>query len=82
MEPPSVDLACHQGLFDFPDEFSDLNIARAYLGAVENRPAAPHAIRLCQHLQTASSAFIARVEDKAVRLHYRSRPDIITSGPE
>jgi hypothetical protein len=57
-----------QGALDLLDRLGDLDAARAGLGAVEGRAAAPHALLGVEDLQALLGALVAAVEDEPVRI--------------
>ncbi len=74
--------ALHDGRRDLEDGPGDVDASRAGVGAVEDRPAAPHAVRVGQDLQPLVGPGVAGVEDEPVGVHDGSRPDVAVLGPE
>src|SRR5512143_1408381 len=62
------DPAEDQSALDLLDRLGDLDAARAGLGAVEGRAAAPHAFLLVEDLQALVSPVVAGVEDEPMRV--------------
>jgi hypothetical protein len=69
-------------LLHLADRLGDLDLARAGLGAVEDRAAAPDALAVVQDLQPLGRRLVAAVEDEAVRVHDRRRADEVLVRPE
>ena len=64
-------LPLRMAFFTSPMALGDADLARARLGAVEDRAPAPHALAAVQNLQPLVRRLVARVEDDAVRVHDR-----------
>ena len=67
---------------DLEDGLGDLDAARAGVGAVEDRPAAPHAVLVGEDLQPLVAALVARVEDEPMGVDDGRRSDVPGLGPE
>src|SRR6056297_1321114 len=69
-------------LFPYTTLFrSDLDAARARIGAVEGGAATPDTFLVVEHLETLLEARIATIEDEAVRRDHRGRPEVLPVGP-
>ena len=77
LQPAQQHLFLHLG-----DSLSDLDITRASLSAIVNRPAAPHPIRSRQNAQAILAGLVAAVEDETMSLHNSRRPYILTFDPK
>ena len=67
---------------DLLDRLGDLDAARAGVGAVEGRPAAPDALLVVQDLQPLLGALVAAVEDEPVGVDDRGRAEVLAVVPE
>src|SRR5690606_22610191 len=74
-------LSAEDRLLDLCDGFGDLDAARAGLGAVEGRAAAPHALFVVEDVESDVGVVIARIEDEAVRVHDRGGTEVLSVGP-
>src|SRR5690349_16071728 len=77
-----LQLAVEQGLLDLADSSRHVDAARARLHAVENRPAAPHALGGVQDFQAVFRALVAAVKNEAMSGDDRRRPNVVRVGPE
>ena len=78
----SLDLFGDDGLFDFGNSRGNFNLARAGIGAIENRATLPHAEGVCHHFQPLVQMFIARIKDEAMGLNDGGRAYIFVISPE
>src|SRR5699024_4069782 len=76
-----IHLADDERLLHLLNRFGDLDVARAGVGAVEHRPAAPDAGWLVEDVETLGGALVPAVDDEAMRVHDRRRADIFTVDP-
>src|SRR5689334_8000870 len=74
--------AAQDRLLDLGDRLRHLDAARARLGAVEGRAAAPHALLVVEDVEAHLGALVAAVEDEAVRVDDRGRAEVLAVGPE
>ena len=70
-----------QRALDLLDRLGDLDAARAGVGAVEGRAAAPHALAVVEDLEPLLGALVAAVEDEAVGRDDRLRAEVALVGP-
>src|SRR5215212_6878581 len=75
-------LAEQQGPLHFLDGLGDLDPPGAGVGAVEGGPAAPDPLLVVEHGQPLAGALVAGVEDEAVGVDDRRRPEVLLVGPE
>src|SRR5690606_2150661 len=67
---------------DLLDGLGHRDAARASLGAVVGRAAAPQAVHAVEDRQAVAGGLVARVEDEAVRVHDRGGTDVAAVRPE
>src|SRR5680860_696929 len=74
---PAADRASH-----LKNGAGDVDAAWAGLHAVEDRSASPHPVGLRHDLESLLVRLVTRVEDEAMRVHDRGRPDVVRIGPK
>src|SRR5579859_2558196 len=77
-----VGRAIHDRALDLLDGVGNGDAARAGLGAVEDRAAAPDAGAVAENLQPLGAAAVAAVEDEAVRVDNRGWPHPLGVCPD
>ncbi len=79
---PGAQRRARDGAADLEDGLGDLDPARTGVGAVEDRPAAPHAVLVGQDLEPLVGALVPGVEDESVGVDDGRRPDVLGLRPE